>query len=119
MAKRERGSLEETVKEGNRKESLIAIRDYLAHELEANLCNTCLNSRLRTGDTAALVLRLTKVMEEIENMPEEKDGIDELERLRRRRDKSSSAGDPADDNHKSGKRLQGGRHPRGTRSRDA
>lgn len=66
------GHLREAVASGDRLESLIAIRDYLAWELEGHRCRTCSMSQLRTGDTAALVLRLTKVMEEIEQLEAER-----------------------------------------------
>lgn len=66
------GHLREAVASGDRLASLIAIRDYLAWELEGHRCRTCSMSQLRTGDTAALVLRLTKVMEEIEQLEGER-----------------------------------------------
>jgi hypothetical protein len=62
--------LSEAVK-GDRRTQLEAIRDHIAHELEANLCKTCENSRLRTGDQASLILRLQTVLAEIEALPEE------------------------------------------------
>lgn len=80
-------SLIEAVRTGDKRKSLLAIRDYLAHELEGNRCNRCSMSQLRTGDTAALVLRLTKVIEEIAELPAEgaAQQESELDKLRRRR----------------------------------
>lgn len=78
-------SLEEAIASGDRRVSLEAIRTYLAHELEGNRCKTCAMSQLRTGDTAALVLRLMKVMEEIEELPREDGVVSELEALRKRK----------------------------------
>lgn len=64
----DRTTLQEAVK-GDRRTQLEAIRDYIAHELEGNLCNTCANSRLRTGDQASLILRLQTVLSEIDALP--------------------------------------------------
>lgn len=66
------------------RDKLIGLRDYVAHELEANRCSKCFNSQLRTGDTAALVLRLRAILEDIEGLPDPNaDGeVDPLEQLR-------------------------------------
>lgn len=66
-----REELQRAVK-GTRREQLEAIRDYIAHELEANLCNTCRNSRLRTGDQASLILRLQTVLAELDALGDDK-----------------------------------------------
>lgn len=73
------------------RDKLIALRDYVAHELEGNRCKTCFMSQLRTGDTASLVLRLKSILDDIEAIPDPNaDGeVDDLERLRKR--KSSRA----------------------------
>jgi hypothetical protein len=73
------------------RDKLIGLRDYVAHELEANRCKTCFNSQLRTGDTAALVLRLRAILEDIEGIPDPnvEGEVDDLEQLRKR--KSSRA----------------------------
>lgn len=78
-------SLEDAVKNGNRRTQLLAIQDFLVHELEVNRCNTCMASKLRTGDTAALVLRLMAVMTEIEALPREDGQVSELDALRAKR----------------------------------
>ena len=79
--------LTEAVESGDQRRSLVAIRNYLANELEGNRCPKCKASQLRTGDTAALVLRLTKVIEELAALgPEAKgDNVSEIEKIRRRR----------------------------------
>lgn len=82
--------LEETVRSGDRRASLIALRDYLAHELQVHRCKACEAFQMRTGDTAALVLRLQKVMEEIEAMPNTEAEVTELERLRQSRNSGAS-----------------------------
>ncbi|MGW2206765.1 hypothetical protein [Streptomyces sp. NPDC001774] len=79
-----RESLEDAVKSGDRRQALVAIRDYLAHELEGSRCHTCDMSRLRTGDQAGLVLRLTSVLEELEAMPDPNAAKSRLEDLRTR-----------------------------------
>lgn len=69
------------------RDKLIGLRDYVAHELEANRCKTCFNSQLRTGDTASLVLRLKAILDDIEAIPDPNaDGeVDDLERIRKRK----------------------------------
>lgn len=69
------------------RDKLIALRDYVAHELEANRCKTCFNSQLRTGDTAALVLRLKAILDDIEAIPDPnaEGEVDDLEALRNRK----------------------------------
>lgn len=78
------------------RDKLIGLRDYVAHELEANRCKTCFNSQLRTGDTASLVLRLKSILDDIEAIPDPNaDGeVDDLERIRKR--KLSRAPAPSD-----------------------
>lgn len=77
--------LETEIQSGDRRRSLVALRDYLAHELGVHRCKTCEASQLRTGDTAALVLRLTKVIEEIEAIPAVSAEETPLEKLRAQR----------------------------------
>jgi hypothetical protein len=61
-------NLQDEVKSGDMRRALIAIRDYLVQELDVNRCSSCMASKLKTGDTAALVLRLQKVLEEIASL---------------------------------------------------
>jgi hypothetical protein len=81
MGKFEDVNLAEAVK-GDRRTQLEAIRDYLAHELEGNRCNTCRMSQLRTGDTAALVLRLSAILKEVDELPREDGTVSALDNLR-------------------------------------
>jgi hypothetical protein len=84
MGRYEDVDLTEAVKK-DRRTQLQAIRDYLAHELEGNRCNNCRMSQLRTGDTAALVLRLTNILKEIDELPREDGVVSDLDRIRARR----------------------------------
>lgn len=84
MGRYEDVDLTEAVKK-DRRTQLEAIRDYLAHELEGNRCNNCRMSQLRTGDTAALVLRLTGILADIEGLPREDGVVSELDVIRQRR----------------------------------
>lgn len=88
-----RENLEEVVRKGVHRDSLIAMRDFVAHELEGNRCKTCRMSQMRTGELSALVLRLQKLIEDIEAIPDPnaEGEVDELERLR----KSKSSRAPA------------------------
>jgi len=74
-------NLENVVKKGDYRESLIALRDYVAHELEGNRCKTCSMSKLKTGDTASLVLRLQKIIEDIRAIPDPNEEVDEFDAL--------------------------------------
>lgn len=76
-----RDDLEQIVKKGDYRQSLIALRDYVAHELEGNRCKTCSMSQLRTGDTASLVLRLQKIIEDIRAIPDPNEEVDEFDQL--------------------------------------
>lgn len=104
--------LEDAIQSGDRRRSLIALRGYLAHELAGNRCKSCEISKLRTGDTAALVLRLQKVIEEIESMPNAEAEVTELDRLRQ--DRNSDATDNVRFlGSKNAQRRQGGRRASG------
>lgn len=104
----QRNDLTEVVadEDASMRDKLEAIRDYIAHQLEGNLCNTCLNSRLRTGDQASLILRLQTVLEQIEKIPVYDAEVSELEKIRNR------AGTPQPSTKH---RRQGGRASSGSR----
>jgi hypothetical protein len=74
-------SLEQVIRRGDYRESLMAMRDYVAHELEGNRCKTCFMSQVRTGETSALVLRLQKIIEDIEALADPNEEGDEFDRL--------------------------------------
>lgn len=111
------------IESDDERRQLTALRDYVAHELEGNRCNTCMMSKLRTGDTAALVLRLQKIIEDIRALPPEnaEGKVTRLESIRGRRaappDGTSEAQGSvsAQLGYKSSPRRQGGRTPSGTR----
>lgn len=90
-------SLVDEVRSGDTRRSLVALRDYLANELEGNRCPKCRASQLRTGDTASLALRLQKVIEDIASLPPEKvdlpEGVPSLDGIRSRRS-SARPSDP-------------------------
>lgn len=111
--------LVDEVESGDVLRALIALRDYVAHELQGNRCHTCEMSKLRTGDTAALVLRLQKIIEDIDALkPADKPakGVFSLDEIRNRRnalrESASSDSDTAQLGTKNAKRQQGGRQPR-------
>lgn len=99
--------------------SLEALLGYVVHELEGNRCKTCQMSQLRTGDTAALVLRAQKLLEDISALkPTAKsaEGVLSLDDIRNRRNASRGSIPKVDDISKLGTkaatRQQGGRQPR-------
>lgn len=79
-----RKDLTEAVKDKDRRVQLEAIRDWLASQLEGSMCKSCDASRLRTGDQAALILRLTKVLEELDELPEAKSEKSKYEMIQER-----------------------------------
>lgn len=113
--------LVEEIRSGDYRRSLVALRDYVAHELQGHRCTKCEMSLLRTGDTAALVLRLQKVIEDIAALPPENpaelpEGVTSLAALRSIRPtngKPEAANQPgAQLGTKSAPRRQGGRKSR-------
>lgn len=110
-----REALKKAVK-GTRREQLEAIRDYIANELEANLCSTCKNSRLRTGDQASLILRLQNVLAEIEALGDAK-AVNRLATVRSLHSDggptapASASADPIDQRRTGSRRPGGGRGP--------
>lgn len=112
------GELGKAIKSGNRRDALIGLRDFLVHELEGHRCSKCQMSQLRTGDTAALVLRLTKVLEDLEKIPIPNGEESNLDGIRNRARLSVVADRPEDKvphGTKKAPRRQGGRKPIGTR----
>ncbi|WIF20498.1 hypothetical protein SEA_JFLIX2_7 [Rhodococcus phage Jflix2] len=112
-----RSDLVEEVKSGDMRRALTAIRDYVVHELDGNRCKQCEMSKLKTGDTAALVLRLQKILEEIAALPVEKkpgedDEPEELTGLARIR-ALRAVGDDEPMGSKKSPRTQGGPRRRG------
>jgi hypothetical protein len=108
-----RQPLNEAVKTGDLRIQLTAMRDYIAHQLEANLCKTCLNSRLRTGDQASLLLRLEKVIEQIAGLPEESEVVNPIDEIRNRRlRRQADQPDGRELGTKSAERRTGPRRPR-------
>lgn len=78
--------LEDDMKSPDPRVQLLAVRDYLINELMVNRCKTCMSSKLRTGDQAALVLRLTTTLREISELPNPDGDLDPVEEIQRRRD---------------------------------
>jgi hypothetical protein len=116
-AELDRTKLTDAVRSESRRVQLDAVRDYLAHELEGNRCKSCRVSQLRTGDQAALVLRLTTVLDAIAALPPEQtgeqEGVTSLASIRDRRSNSRPPG-PEDSastplGAKQSPRRQGGR----------
>jgi len=119
-------SFTDIISKGDTRESLVALRDYVAHELEGNRCPKCAMSQLRTGDTAALVLRLQKIIEDIEKLPPEQDveaeaaaGVVNLATILNRIDDDDADGASVPEDSRGSKlgsknapRRQGGRQPR-------
>lgn len=92
----ERESVEVAMRKGDYRDKLVALRDYVAHELEGNRCKTCFMSQLRTGDTASLVLRLKTILDDIQALPDPlaEGQVDELEQLRSRTSASPDSAPP-------------------------
>lgn len=88
-------TLSEVVAEGEQLNSLIALRDFLADELEKGdeFCSKC----RRSPSIAALAKQLTDILERISLIqPLEKSKIDELAERRAKRRSDVRRSDPQD-----------------------
>ena len=56
------------IESGDRRRSLLGIRDHIVRELDGHRCDRCAMSQMKTGDQAALILRLEKVLAAIEEI---------------------------------------------------
>jgi hypothetical protein len=108
----------EEVESGDKRRALTAMRDYIAHELAGNRCHTCEMSRLKTGDQAAMLLRLQQIIEELDKSKPiaRAEGVTSLDDIRnRRRAALGQSNTPVHDDAKLGTnkapRRQGGRRP--------
>lgn len=86
---------EAAIKSGDPRQQLTALRDLVANELNVHRCDRCSALQLRTGDTAALALRLQKIIEDIAALPAEA-GEEETELERLRRIKATRTSAPSD-----------------------
>lgn len=79
----ERDSIERAMADPNAtyRDKLIALRDFVAHELEGHRCKTCFMSKLKTGDTASLVLRLKTLLDDIEALADPEEEEDEFDAI--------------------------------------
>jgi hypothetical protein len=106
-------ALQKAVK-GEKRVWLEAIRDYIAHELEANQCKSCKASKLRTGDQSSLILRLQTVLEEIESLPKSEE-VNRLAVVRRIGSSGRTASESVSSADPSGQRWTGSRRAGGGR----
>lgn len=91
-------SLSEVVKEGNHLESLIALRDHLARELDGFSKQSA-----AARDVAAISGRLMDVLEKISLIkPPEKSKVDELAEQRAKRRSNVRRSDAEDSSHTGG-----------------
>lgn len=102
---------EDEIESGDYRRSLIAMRDLVAHELSGKRCKSCEMLQMRSGETAALVLRLQKIIEDIDKLPNENGEVSKLDELRAKRENRDS--DPSGPAYllgsKSAQRRYGGR----------
>ncbi|MGW6790047.1 hypothetical protein [Streptomyces chartreusis] len=102
----------EVIRTGSKRQQLEAIRDRIAEEMDHGFdCCACNKPKRSQGsETAALVQRLTGVLEELEKLPDET-RVSRYDELKARRDEADerTGGTPA------ARRRQGtGRRRRGT-----
>lgn len=57
------------IKSTNRRTQLETLRDLVAHQLMSTKCRGCESIAMRQSDVASLVLRLQKILEEIDELP--------------------------------------------------
>lgn len=102
----------EVIKSGTKRQQLEAIRDRIAEEMDGDFeCCNCGKPRRSSGsETAALVQRLTGVLDELEKIPD-KTVVSRYDELKAKRDEQTerTGGTPA------ARRRQGtGRRRKGT-----
>ncbi len=106
------------IESGDKRRSLTAMRDYIAHELDGNRCHSCEMSRLKTGDQASLLLRLQQIIEELDKSKPivRAKGVSSLANITGGRAAIGLSSPPVDDDSKLGTknapRRQGGRRTR-------
>jgi hypothetical protein len=89
------------IRSNDHRRQLVAMRDLMAQELDGNRCRSCQMLQMRSGEIAALVLRLQKVIEELKALPvANPDGSQSMSRLDEIRARRGTKSDP---------RRQGGR----------
>lgn len=106
----DRPLISDVVSGGDRHESLRVMRDFVAHELDGNRCSKCHMSQMRTGDIASLILRLQKIIEDIDEIERAAKktetavvkGVTNLASIRNRRATAGSPDTPDTDNSKLG-----------------
>jgi hypothetical protein len=102
----------DVIKKGTRRQKLEAIRDRIAEEMDGDFeCCSCNKPRRSQGsETAALVQRLTGVLDELEKLPDESH-VSRYDELKAKREDGRTGGAP------SAPRRQGaGRRRRGTQT---
>lgn len=77
----EREALRSAVK-GNRLEQLEAMRDYIAEQLEVNMCTSCRAAKLNQGAQASLIQKLREILDEVEALTASKSSENRLNGLR-------------------------------------
>lgn len=111
-----------TIKDGNYRDSLVALRDYLIAQLERNCCTECGFASHSAAEIAALTLRLHKVLTELEQLgPEPTKKLSGVAAIQARRggvvdDDSETGSDTSSFGTKKAPRRQGGRRPRVNRA---
>lgn len=105
----------EEIAAGDYRRSLVAMRDLVAHELSGKRCNQCNMLQMRSGETSALVLRLQKIIEDIDKLPTGEEEVTVLDELQaKRQDRETGATDtPYLLGSKGAQRRQGGRRTGG------
>lgn len=85
----------EVIKSGTKRQQLEAIRDRIAEEMDGDFeCCNCGKPRRSSGsETAALVQRLTGVLEELEKIPDET-VVSRYDELKAKREEGRTGGAP-------------------------
>lgn len=121
MDRKAKQALEKVIAEGNYKNSLIAIRNFIAEALAGGYCDECGGGPKSGAEVASLTLRLTNVLELLkaidderpQDKPKPNKDVISLAEIRARRNEEEGDDAPALGT-KSAPRRQGGRRPRKT-----
>lgn len=100
----------EKITSGNQRQVLDAMIEFVARELSGNRCSKCMNSNMKSSDLASLVLRLQKLIEDRDAIPEEGAEQSQIDKMKEARNAGASVTAlPGTLGTKKAPRQQGGR----------
>lgn len=101
------------IQSSDRRTQLETMRDKVAQVLNANKCSKCTSIQMRAGDIASLMLRLQKILEELDTIPPKTEEKTDFQKIKESAAKKVSNGNVVYPfGTKEAPRRQGGRRDR-------